>query len=674
MPKEMDSGMAVIRPLDIGESVGEKLAKLSRQFLGREALEPMPLHEVIVLGDETILVQSANFTLAYKTAVRYYNHAVKGFRLKQLKWQRLFKRMLQTEQSTETSETAAVAGFKFYLGSDDGISINEFMPQEFYHALKVNLDDYIIRKTVGTKRYIKLLGLVNNDVNLTREVLYNLCEELAVNAGKQLINQIIAHQYNWVQVGEPLKHQLSKPKLKLHTNETQTELYLKVEAPSGAGVQLRIADIEKLLKGREIQVPLLEEELKKFFQNRDFKKSVLIARSQNVVHGKDAWIEEMAELAHIKRNQELLAAGGKQLKQVTSFVTVKEGELIARKHPPEAGIDGYDIYGNATKAISANDLLFKGGKYTKLSEAGLTLTATINGNLYRDSNNLWTVGNILEVQNVNARTGSIFHLGTVLVIDSINDGYSVVASGNVHVGGSVGVGSIEAGGDIVIIKGVSGKNKASIVSHFGNIRAKFLQDAIITTEGNVMVEELISNCTIDAGNKVEVMAHRGTIWGGVVRATELISTSNLGSVSGRKTIVEVGVPFAIRVRLNKCKLEMEHIRKQVLETNSELTRAKDTDNGEEVTRLSGELKQYDGELKGLETERRNILANLEDHYVQAKVVIKQLVQANTIVQCQAASVHNRRYRNSLIFYAEAGLSQKIRIDPYVYKKHKQLLV
>ncbi|BBM89092.1 hypothetical protein COTS27_00783 [Spirochaetota bacterium] len=688
VPSPNEAGKEHFYSVSIKEDWKDRWVAYKNKLLGTGNTSAAFLKEVTLLGEETIFVETINFRLALQTAIKYFSKNLKHFKTNQLGWTRIAHYTPEpikdnTDSSTDQTSTVKsyfnknntansnIQGFKFYLNPrKDPVSENFQLTDTRY----INLNHYVLRKTDSTGDYIKLISLVNNDLQLTYEVLYNFCEELNIPVNKKVIQKVIDSQNNWVHVGKDIKRTVANPKYKIFTNEDKSKLYFKLDVARGRRVGLTLQTLKQILIERDLDVNIITSTAETYLNGVDFTKPIVLAEGVSPVHGKDAYIEEVAKNKHAaehKKNIETKSPSQKIYQELPHFIAVAKNEVIARKHPMEQGKDGLSIYNQVIPANEAKDIEFKGGKNTELSPDGLTLTATQNGNLHRDSNKFWTVEEVLRIKNVDAKSGNITHLGTVIIEDSISDGYSVVTSGNLYVQGSVGVATIEAGGDIVLAKGVNGKNKATLTSHFGNVRAKYLQDVTVTTEGNVVVEELISDCIINAGDKIEVLKSRGIIWGGTISATKAIITSNVGSVSGRKTVLEVGVPFPIRIRLNDCYQEISHVKSQILTLQDNLHKAMNQGQDQEASNIRAKLKNHNTILKKTDAEISRLLESREENYVPCFISVKHHIYANATIKCQAATLHNKRYRTSLVFSSDTNDAEKFNIEPYIFKESEK---
>jgi len=131
----------------------------------------------------------------------------------------------------------------------------------------------------------------------------------------------------------------------------------------------------------------------------------------------------------------------------------------------------------------------------------------------------------------------------------------------VEVRGIVEGAVIEAGGDIVIVRGMNGMNKGFLKAG-GSIISKFFENSTIHS-GSFVEADSIIHSTVVAKTEVIVDGRKGFIAGGSVRATDKISCKTLGSAMGADTYVEVGIDPSL-------KKEYQNIQKEIVETQKSL--------------------------------------------------------------------------------------------------------
>lgn len=168
---------------------------------------------------------------------------------------------------------------------------------------------------------------------------------------------------------------------------------------------------------------------------------------------------------------------------------------------------------------------------------------------------------MFEVENVDNSTGNIEYDGSVMINGNVGTNFSVRAKGNIEVKGVVEGATLEAGGNIIIARGMNGMGKG-ILKAGGNVIAKFIENSKISADGYVSTESILHS-EVMAGTEITVSGKRGFITGGRVSAANAIRVKTLGSAMGADTIVEVGMDPAMKVR-------MQQLQKQIAENNKNM--------------------------------------------------------------------------------------------------------
>lgn len=200
--------------------------------------------------------------------------------------------------------------------------------------------------------------------------------------------------------------------------------------------------------------------------------------------------------------------------------------------------------------------------------------------------------------SVGPETGDIHFTGDVEIAGGVADGYRVRTTGRVVVGKSVGMVEIEAGGDIEIHGGMAGHGAGSLISG-GDVRIRFLQEAVVDARGSVRVSGTVIHSTIESGSRIIVGTRAsdlkgGVVIGGLLRAFSEVTCRTLGTVFATKTSVEVGA-------------DPRHIR-QMEKLNKTLT--VERENLANVRKGVDTLKALSSQMGGLPAEKEQILRTL----------------------------------------------------------------
>jgi uncharacterized protein (DUF342 family) len=197
-------------------------------------------------------------------------------------------------------------------------------------------------------------------------------------------------------------------------------------------------------------------------------------------------------------------------------------------------------------------------------------------------------------------------LGTVIVKGNVEDGFTVKAAGNIEVMGSVGKCLLDAEGEIIVHQGILGKTEGKVRAG-SNLVAKFIENARVEAEENVLVSDGIIHSFVDANKRILCQGKRASIVGGRLRAAMEIHAKTLGSVAGTETILEVGIDPKRKEKLTQAFKRKEQLEKEL----EELVRNISTlENLKKVQRNFPEDKQKN--LSELNDRRSAILAELEE--------------------------------------------------------------
>jgi uncharacterized protein (DUF342 family) len=226
-----------------------------------------------------------------------------------------------------------------------------------------------------------------------------------------------------------------------------------------------------------------------------------------------------------------------------------------RRTPPLPGVDGSTVLGEPILPNELPDTPFA----SDLSGAAvdpedpLLLRATIAGTPTLVSHGV-QVNPLVEVDAVNLSTGNIHFEGSLLVRGDIAATMEVHVTGDVMVNGTMEAALVEAGGNVTVKGGIIGLAEAlqdataaartARVVCGGALRAKFIENAVISAGKDVDVEREIRQSSIAAGGSVNVgppNTQQSAITGGQTRAMQAVRAGTIGSPSGIPTLVQAGL-------------------------------------------------------------------------------------------------------------------------------------
>ena len=292
----------------------------------------------------------------------------------------------------------------------------------------------------------------------------------------------------------------------------------------------------------------------------------LIAKGSKAANGDNGYLVDYF-LRHVERLPEMDEFGNVDYMSLGSEQNVKQGDLICEAIPPTEGIAGRTVLGQELRCKNGKSVSLPKGKNTEVSEDGNKLIASIDGRV-EFSGRYFSVRPLLEIPgNVDYSTGNINFVGDVLIKGDVCSGFSVRAMGDIKVGGVVESCEIEAGGDLIVVKGIVGNMETIVRSHH-NIYSKYLVNSIVHARQNVHTDS-VRYSNVYSDGEVEVCSGRGLIVGGQIRAAQGVVAKTVGSVYESPTSVILGgQPYTsfekeiLSRSIKEMKEEMEKLERQ----------------------------------------------------------------------------------------------------------------
>ncbi len=329
--------------------------------------------------------------------------------------------------------------------------------------------------------------------------------------------------------------------------------------PSNGGNLLNREEILNDLKHQNINFGIEQDALENFFKNRQYCTDIVIARGRPARQGNDATIEYYFN-TDLRARPSLNEDGSVDFFHLNTVNHCKAGDIVARLFKEDVGESGINIMGNPIRARDVKRSTLQFSNNIALSEDRTILTSKVDGHVCLVDGKVF-VSNVYQVENVDNATGNIEYSGGVIVTGNVCSNFSIKAEGNVEVRGVVEGAYIEAGGDIIIARGMNGMGKGTLKAG-GNVIAKFIENASVESSGYVETESILHSRVL-ARTEINVLSKKGFITGGFVSATNSVNVKNLGSSMGADTIVEVGVNPAL-------KKKYQDLQKEVVEINKTL--------------------------------------------------------------------------------------------------------
>jgi len=346
--------------------------------------------------------------------------------------------------------------------------------------------------------------------------------------------------------------QLIHGSLELELDATRMSALLTLLPPKG-GKPVTLEAVRQVLAERGIVHGILEQELiDAVTQGR--RETVQIARGTPPTRGTPTRFESL--LDRLKpRGQDIDELAQVDYRDLGSLLLVTPGMPLMRRTPPLPGVDGTTVLGEPILPDELPDTPFA----SDLSGAAvdpedpLLLRAIIAGTPTLVSHGV-QVNPMVEVDAVNLSTGNIHFEGSLLVRGDIAATMEVHVTGDVVVNGTMEAALVEAGGNVTVKGGIIGLAEAlqdaaaaartARVVCGGALRAKFIENAVISAGKDVDVEREVRQSSIASGGSINVgppNTQQSAITGGQTRAMQAVRAGTIGSPSGIPTLVQAGL-------------------------------------------------------------------------------------------------------------------------------------
>lgn len=341
----------------------------------------------------------------------------------------------------------------------------------------------------------------------------------------------------------------------LSVENNQMEAYVTLSPPEPEGERkLKFKRVLSEIKTQyHIGYGIDEEKLEDLIENPIYDTKILIAQGKEAVTGKDGELIYHFEQRRkegeyrIKEVDEEDETAKVNYRDLDLFEPVVQDQLLVTKIPPEAGEDGYTVLGKVIQAESGRLYNLPQGKNTYVSEDKLELLSGVTGRVYIEKDRV-EVSNVYTVNgNLDISVGNLSFDGDIVIMGNVESGYTVKATGNVEVVGTIESAIIEAGGNVIAYGGIQAGGKGTVTAQ-KSVYARFMEYATVRAE-NMVIAESILNCDVECNGFIEVLNGRGNIIGGNLTAADYIAARYAGTQGGCKTYLEVGVSNAMKDRV-----------------------------------------------------------------------------------------------------------------------------
>ncbi|HWT76160.1 MAG TPA: FapA family protein [Mobilitalea sp.] len=308
--------------------------------------------------------------------------------------------------------------------------------------------------------------------------------------------------------------------------------------PSNDGMLMTKEDIISQLVKHGVKYGVDEMILNIFLKDRKYCTDYILAKATPAIQGHDAVITYHFNTdltLKPKRNED----GSVDFHQLDMISHCRKDDLLATLTPVDTGKPGIDVYGTIIRPAKVNNRILRHGNKIHLSEDGLQMFSDVDGHVTLTDGRVFVSDTYEIPADVDTSTGDIEYEGNVVVKGNVITGFAVRARGDIEVHGVVEGAYLEAGGQIVLRRGMQGMNKGILRAN-GNIISKFIENSEVIAGGYVSTESILHS-KVSAKGDIVVGGRRGFVTGGEIRSGSMISVKTAGSQMGTATLLEVGI-------------------------------------------------------------------------------------------------------------------------------------
>ncbi|MEO0630863.1 MAG: FapA family protein, partial [Planctomycetota bacterium] len=279
----------------------------------------------------------------------------------------------------------------------------------------------------------------------------------------------------------------------------------------------------------------------------------VIARGVPPVHGEDgrfefdgSILEIFERAAQLKRRRPSERDDDQPLDEIegdachyqrSTIAVVRAGDRIGQIVEPTAGQDGVDVCGGCAPARHGGPATTSFDESTIILQNDGTLVASVGGLLNTADNHLRVTEDLVIPGYVDFSTGNVEFDGDITVEKGVRDCFVVTAARSLKVLGQVEAATLNAGRDVHLLRGITGREKGEIVAG-RDLRSRFLDSSTLTVARDLHAEREVTHCTINVGRNI--IAPSAALLGGTCTVAGTAEFAQIGTESGTPTVLRLG--------------------------------------------------------------------------------------------------------------------------------------
>lgn len=319
--------------------------------------------------------------------------------------------------------------------------------------------------------------------------------------------------------------------------EDRMEAWLYL-TPSEEMSEYTKADLKSILESNNVIVGIIESNIAAMAKKKIYYREVRVAVGIPCTQGSDGWYEYFIDTADYSKSPKINPDGTVDYQSMSLLQNVRKDDLLAKYHEPDPGKSGSDVCGNTLEPLPVKELKPIKGKGITNEKDASSYVAQMDGKISFQDGKM-EIRSVHEISgDVDSIMGRVEFNGDIVINGNVGPGIIIRAGKTLTITGTVEAVDIEAGGDVILKRGIQGNEKAIIVAR-GNVYADFIEHSEVRTQGNVC-SNIILNSRIHADGKVILTGKKGTVLGGYVHGFLGVEASCIGNDVEVKTILHAG--------------------------------------------------------------------------------------------------------------------------------------
>ena len=463
---------------------------------------------------------------------------------------------------------------------------------------------------VGVNAFDYVLNLPLEDGRNGRQLLNDEESKTALTQIKlKLMN--LAKQRFWERGADAQTTMDALPCVFLSENKMVAWLFLF--PPTGGGKPASLDHLEHSVCEAGVLFGIDHERLQQLADSPEYFQLSVVAYGLAPIPGDDGRIVELVPREPPQTAPQEGAQGLVDYRSSSYTNIIHEGDVICDIIPPSPGTSGVDIAGNVFQSRAGQTPHVPQGQNTGVSEDGQHLVALTSGNLIFEQGVFRIRPTLVVEKNVDYSTGNLDFVGDIIIRGDICAGFSVHTTGTVTVDGAVEGAIVEAGGDIIITKGVLGDNSAMIKSG-RTVRAAYLENCVVYA-GTAILADCAINAQLYSDGAIRIVSGRGTVIGGLLTAVDRVDVNVIGARSGVLTEIALGQRSFALIEATDLERSLEQMKKEHKELERSLEYLEQQEPSKEISaKISNFRLRYATTGLKLDAMRRRLKLLREERF------------------------------------------------------------